>query len=73
MSKLPVVSGRQCVKALHKVGFEFDHQKGSHIVLRREDPKTTVVMPDHRELRKGTLRTIISLAGLTVDEFVELL
>ena len=73
MSQLPTISGRECVKALEKVGFGFDRQKGSHIVVRRDDPTTTIVVPDHKELRKGTLRTIIRQAGLTVDEFVALL
>jgi predicted RNA binding protein YcfA (HicA-like mRNA interferase family) len=73
MSRLPVISGRQCVRALEKVGFAEDHQTGGHIVLRRENPIDTISVPNHRELRKGTLRAIIKQAGLTVDEFVELL
>jgi predicted RNA binding protein YcfA (HicA-like mRNA interferase family) len=73
MSKLPVISGRQCVRALQEVGFVEDHQTGGHIILRRESPTVTISVPNHRELRKGTLRAIIKQAGLTVDEFVELL
>jgi predicted RNA binding protein YcfA (HicA-like mRNA interferase family) len=73
MSKLPVISGRQCARALRKVVFLEDHQTGSHIILRREDPTTTISVPDHSELRKGTLRAIIRQAELTVEEFVDLL
>ena len=73
MSKLPRISGKTCEKALEKVGFYFKRQTGSHIILRRDDPFAQIVVPDHRELDKGTLRAIIRQAGLSVDEFVELL
>jgi predicted RNA binding protein YcfA (HicA-like mRNA interferase family) len=73
MSKLPVISGRQCVRALQKVGFVEDHQTGGHVILRRENPTVTISVPNHRELKKGALRAIIKQAGLSVDEFVELL
>ena len=48
MSKLPVISGRECIKALEKTGFYFKRQEGSHIVMRRDDPFGQVVVPDHR-------------------------
>ena len=73
MSKLPVVSGHDCVKALEKAGFYFKRQEGSHIVLRRDDPFSQVVVPDHNELDRGTLRAIIRQAGMSVDEFAKLL
>jgi predicted RNA binding protein YcfA (HicA-like mRNA interferase family) len=73
MSKLPVISGLVCVKALEKIGFVISRQKGSHIVLVREEPRATVSVPDHKELDRGTLRAIIRQAGLSVDEFIELL
>ena len=73
MTKLPVISGRQCARALRKVGFLEDHQTGGHIILRRENPTTTISVPNHSELRKGTLRAIIRQAALTVEEFVDLL
>ncbi len=73
MSKLPRLSGRECIKALEKAGFYFKRQEGSHIVLRRDDPFTQVVVPDHKELDRGTLRAIIRQVGLGVDEFVKLL
>jgi predicted RNA binding protein YcfA (HicA-like mRNA interferase family) len=73
MSNLPRISGRECVKALNKVGFHFKRQEGSHIVLRRDDPFAQVVVPDHKELDRGTLRAIIRSTGLGVDEFKKLL
>ena len=73
MGKLQVISGRECVNALKKAGFFFKRQKGSHIVLRRDIPFAQVVVPDHKELDRGTLRAIINKAELTVDEFLALL
>ena len=73
MSSLPVISGRQCVRALERAGFYVKRRKGSHVILRRDDPVTTLVVPDHKELDRGTLRAIIRQAGLGVDAFVQLL
>ena len=73
MTKLPRISGRECVKALNAVGFYLKRQEGSHLVLRRDDPFAQVVVPDHKELDRGTLRAIISRTGLSVDEFAKLL
>ena len=74
MSKLPRISGRKVVSALLKIGYERDRQKGSHIVLRQVAcPHRRVVVPDHREVAKGTLRKIIKQVGLTVEEFNQLL
>lgn len=73
MSKLPVIAGAECVKALEQIGFVVDRQRGSHIILVREDPRTTVSVPNHKELDRGTLRTIIQQISLSVDEFIALL
>ena len=74
MSVLPRISGREVVKALVKAGYEQDRQRGSHIILRQAvSPHRRMVVPDHREVAKGTLRAIILQAGLTVDEFKALL
>ena len=70
MSKLPVISGKECIKALEKVGFKIARQRGSHIVLVRDNPKATVIVPNHKELDRGTLRAIIRQLDLTVDEFI---
>jgi predicted RNA binding protein YcfA (HicA-like mRNA interferase family) len=74
MPKLPVISGREVVKAMSKLNYEFDRQNGSHIILRQNvEPHRRLTVPDHREVAKGTLRAIIREAGLTVDEFTALL
>ncbi len=74
MKRLPVASGQEVVKALKKVGFEFDYQSSSHIILRQIlPPHRRMTVPDHDVIAKGTLRAIIRQAGLTVDEFRSLL
>ena len=73
MSKLPLISARKCIKALHKAGFYFVRQKGSNVYLRRDEPFAQVSVPNHRELHNGTLKGILNDAGLTVDEFIGLL
>jgi predicted RNA binding protein YcfA (HicA-like mRNA interferase family) len=74
MTKIPTdLSGRDLVRALEKIGFVVRRQRGSHIILRRVNPPARVVVPDHKDLRVGTLRTILNSAGLTVDELLKLL
>lgn len=73
MAKLPRVSGRDCIRALEKVGFHFKRQEGSHVILRRDDPFAQISAPLHKELDRGTLRSLIRQAGLSVEEFVKLL
>jgi predicted RNA binding protein YcfA (HicA-like mRNA interferase family) len=72
MSGLPRLSGRQCVKVLEKAGFYFKRQHGSHIILKRDNPYAQVTVPDHKELDRGTLRSIIRQSGLSIDEFINL-
>lgn len=73
MSFLPVLSGDEVCKLLRKIGYEFDHQTGSHIILRNvNSPFRRVTIPNHKTLAKGTLRSIIREVGLTVDEFKSL-
>ncbi len=71
--KLPVISGSQCIKALQRAGFVVMRQTGRHIVLQKDNPYAMVVVPNHAELDRGTLRSIIRQAGLTIEEFVALL
>ena len=72
--KLPGdLSGREVHTALERVGFVFRRQRGSHMVLRRDQSYARVVIPDHRQLRSGTLRRMIADAGLTVEQLIELL
>ncbi|MDA4134231.1 MAG: type II toxin-antitoxin system HicA family toxin [Thaumarchaeota archaeon] len=62
------------MKALSKVGYSLDHQTGSHMILRhREAPHRRLTIPNHKEIAKGTLRAIINDAGLTTEQFINLL
>ncbi|MGA2623522.1 MAG: type II toxin-antitoxin system HicA family toxin [Bacteroidota bacterium] len=71
MSKLPRISGRDCVNVLSKFGFYAKRQHGSHIILRKDSPFCQVVVPDHKELDTGTLRAILRQAGIDVEKFVK--
>ena len=74
MAKLPTdLSGREVRAALERVGFVFRRQRRSHMVFRRDDPYGRVIVPDHKQIRTGTLRRIIADASLTVEEFMRLL
>lgn len=73
MPRLTPVSARDCIRALQRVGFIIDRQTGSHITLIRENPHGRVTVPNHKELKVGMLRRIISDAHLTVEEFLDLL
>lgn len=72
MPKLPVVSGRQARKAFEKDGWQFNRQRGSHMILEKQGVPANLSIPDHRELDRGLLRGLISDAGMTVDEFIAL-
>ena len=72
MTNLPHISGRECIRALERAGFYERRIKGDHVFMQRNNPYAAVV-PLHKEVKPGTLRSIIRQAGLTVDEFVELL
>lgn len=71
MPKLPHVSGREVVRALEWLGFAVLRQKGSHIILRRGS--SGCVVPDHRELKLGTLSGVLKQAGVSQEEFLRAL
>jgi predicted RNA binding protein YcfA (HicA-like mRNA interferase family) len=74
VAKLPTdLSGQQVRAALARAGFVFRRQTGSHMVLRRDQPYARAIVPDHKRMRSGTLRRIIADAGLTVEQFMQLL
>ena len=73
MTKLPRISGRDCIAALARAGFTVRRQESSHIVLRRNDPFAQLVVPDHKELDRGTLRAILRQAGISIEQFNDLL
>ncbi len=70
MASLPVLSGREVVKVFRSFGWEVSRQSSSHIVMTKEGELVTLSIPDHKEVAKGTLRSLIRAANLTVDEFV---
>ncbi|MBI2856026.1 MAG: type II toxin-antitoxin system HicA family toxin [Chloroflexi bacterium] len=73
MPRLPAISGREAVSAFERAHWTVTRQAGSHIILTRPGTRVTLSVPNHREVRRGTLRSLIRRAELTVDEFVALL
>jgi predicted RNA binding protein YcfA (HicA-like mRNA interferase family) len=71
MAQLPNLSGKEVVKALENLGWEFSRQSGSHIVLTKDGEMASLSVPNHKEVAKGTLRSLIRAANLTIDEFVK--
>lgn len=71
MPKLPRVSGAEAVRALQRLGFAVVRQRGSHIVLRRG--VAGCVVPNHRELKTGTLAGVLKQAGVSVEDFTNAL
>lgn len=71
--KLPVVSGKEFTKRLKKIGYEFVHQEGSHMIIRLNSaPYTKLSVPNHKELDRGLLRSLLKDADITVEEFIGL-
>ena len=68
MPKLPRIGSRQVIAALQRMGFAIVRQKGSHIVMRRGT--SGCVVPNHKEIRAGTLAGILKQAGVSSDEFL---
>ena len=69
MPELPKISGNQAIKIFARLGFRIARQKGSHVVLRKDNHGC--VVPIHKELAAGTLRSAIKQAGITVEEFID--
>ena len=69
MPPLPDLSGREVVRNFQRFGWNIARQRGSHIILTKQGEQATLSVPNHRSVAKGTLRSLIRLAGLTVDEF----
>jgi predicted RNA binding protein YcfA (HicA-like mRNA interferase family) len=71
MPKLPRISGAEVVRALERLGFTIARQRGSHIVMRRGS--SGCVVPNHKEIKVGTLAGILKQADVSADEFTEAL
>ena len=72
MPPLPAMQGREVVKVLTRMGWEVARQRGSHIILVKSGSLATLSVPDHHEVARGTLRSLIRAAGITVQEFLDL-
>ena len=70
MASLPVLSGQEVVRVFKSFGWSIARQRGSHIVMIKQGEIVTLSIPDHKEVAKGTLRSLIRSANLTVDAFV---
>ena len=70
MAKLPSANSRRVVKALQSFGWQVVRRESSHIIMVKDGEMATLSVPDHNPVAKGTLRSLIRSAGLTVDEFV---
>ena len=68
---LPHISGAEAIRALQKLGFVIARQKGSHVILRRGS--TGCVVPNHKEIKTGTLSSVLKQAGVSTDEFMSAL
>lgn len=71
--QLPVLSGKKDRNAFEADGWKFARQRGSHMILIKEGSMVTLSVPDHKEVARGTLRSLIRASGLTVDEFLALI
>jgi predicted RNA binding protein YcfA (HicA-like mRNA interferase family) len=72
MARLPVLSGAEAVKVFRKAGWTVDRRRGSHVILVKDGHAATLSIPDHKELAKGTLRSLIRAAGMTIDDVAAL-
>ncbi len=73
MGELGNISGKNAVKAFERAGWSVRGQVGSHVMMTKDGVRINLSVPQHKELSVGTLRKLIRLAGMTVDEFLKLL
>jgi predicted RNA binding protein YcfA (HicA-like mRNA interferase family) len=69
MAVLPILSGKEVVRAFEKDGWSMVRQRGSHMILVKEGYMATLSVPDHREVARGTRRSLIRASGMTAEEF----
>jgi len=73
MVSLTVVSGAHAVKAFARLGWSVNRQRGSHVIMLKSGSIVSLSIPQHRELAPGTLRALIRAAGITVEEFIQIM
>ena len=71
MPPIPLLRPREVIKTFEKFGWQVARQKGSHIILTKEGHIATLSVPNHPEVARGTLRSLITKAGMTIEEFIE--
>lgn len=73
-SKYPILTPEEIIRALSKIGFQKASQKGSHAKYRNDTtPVRTVIIPMHSEIARGSLKSILDQAGISLEEFLDLL
>ena len=73
MGVLGNISGKEAVKAFERAGWSIRGQVGSHVMMSKEGIRVNLSVPQHKELSVGTLRKLVRVSGLSVDEFLTLL
>lgn len=71
MALLPVLSGKEVVKIFQSFGWVLARQSSSHMIMTKAGEIATLSIPNHKNVAKGTLRSLIRSANLTVEEFVK--
>jgi len=66
-------SGKEVTKALRRIGYYVDHQRGSHIFMHNISENKSVIVPNHKELKKGTLNNILKKVGISIEQLKELI
>lgn len=73
MAQIPNLSGKEVVAIFERFGWEFVRQSGSHMILIKDGEMASLSVPKHREVAKGTLRSLIRSANITTDEFLKMI
>ena len=68
---LPILSGKEVVRIFESLGWEVSRQRGSHIIMTKPGEIVTLSVPNHRPVARGTLRSLIRSANLTIEEFIK--
>lgn len=71
MPSLPIISGQEVIRTFEKLGWKVVRQRGSHVILVKEGYLATLSVPNHKEVARGTLRSLIRSAGISENEFIE--
>ncbi|HDQ99151.1 MAG TPA: type II toxin-antitoxin system HicA family toxin [candidate division WOR-3 bacterium] len=70
MPPVPLLKPREVIRAFERLGWTVARQRGSHVIMTREGHIASLSIPDHPEVARGTLRSLVARAGLTVGEFI---